>query len=151
MIEKGSAKPAHDASIDISTLKQDQHFNNLPNDWGRRSPSGGRISTSEDQPRDRTACTGVSAASWGRLANEASAQLAVTSDDLLAASLDFLPGSWEAVDKQAEKRNIHTDEEHCVHDLEATDPSIGTGFKTAHPSEDSFREKEATASVPPLY
>ena len=63
----------------------------------------------------------------------------------------IFPGSWEAVDKQAEKRNIHTDEEHCVHDLEATDPSIGTGFKTAHPSEDSFREKEATASVPPLY
>ena len=150
LIDVESKKPAHDASIDISTLKRISAASILRM-TGRRSASGGRNSTTEDQPKHTAANTGVSGASWGRFANETSDHLAVTSDDLFAASLDFLPGSYKAVDKQAEKRNVHTDEEYCVHDLEATDPLIGTGFKTAHPSEDSFREKEATASVPPLY
>lgn len=82
---------------------------------------------------------------------EVSPQLANASDDFFTASLDFLPGGKEAVDEQAEKRNVHDDEEHCVHDLVATHPLIGTGFKEAHPSEDSFREKEAAASSPPLH
>ena len=82
---------------------------------------------------------------------EALPQLADTSDDLFTASLDFLPSGKEAVDQQAEKRNVHTDEEHCVHDLVATHPLIGTGYKKVHPSEDSFREKEAAASSPPLH
>ena len=77
--------------------------------------------------------------------------MADASDDLFAASLDFLLGGKKAEDEQAEKCNVHTDEEHCVHDLEAGHPLIGKRFKVVHPSEDSFREKEAAASSPPLH
>ena len=46
--------------------------------------------------------------------------LADTSDDLFTASLDLLFGRHEAVDEQAEKSNVHADEEHHVHGLVAT-------------------------------
>ena len=46
--------------------------------------------------------------------------LADTSDDLFTASLDLLFGRHEAIDEQAEKSDVHTDEEHHVHGVVAT-------------------------------
>ena len=64
--------------------------------------------------------------------------LADTSDDLFTASLDLLFGRHEAVDEQAEKSNVHADEEHHVHGLVATWPVIDGKRKPAYPSEDSL-------------
>ena len=66
-------------------------------------------------------------------------QWADVSNDFFPASLDFLPGCKQAVDKQAEKGNVHANEEHHVHDLVTTCPLIDRGCKPAYPSEDSFR------------
>ena len=46
--------------------------------------------------------------------------LADTSYDLFTASLDLLFGRHEAIDEQAEKSDVHTDEEHHVHGVVAT-------------------------------
>ena len=64
--------------------------------------------------------------------------MADTSNDLFTASLDLLFGRHKAVDEQAEKSDVHTDEEHHVHGLVATCPVIGGKLKPAYPSEDSL-------------
>ena len=64
--------------------------------------------------------------------------MADTSDDLFTASLDLLFGRHEAVDEQAEKSDVHADEEHHVHGLVATWPVIDGKRKPAYPSEDSL-------------
>ena len=71
--------------------------------------------------------------------------LANTSDDLFTASLDLLFSRHEAVDEQAEKSNVHADEEHHVHGLVATWPVIDGKRKPAYPSEDSLIVREGVS------
>ena len=93
LIDVESEKPTHDTSIDISTLKQDERFNNLPNDWGANRPL--EVGTAQARiNRNRRLQEQVKVLRHGGgwpMKPQLSWQL--RSDDLFTASLDFLPSS----------------------------------------------------------
>ena len=63
------------------------------------------------------------------------------SGDLFAASLDLLFGCNQTISKQAEKSDVHADEEHHVHDPLASWSLIGVRCKRVYPSKDSLSQR----------